>query len=178
MKTENENIKLEINSINNKKQNIKPKINSYLSEKVKNYNEFILSKNSKQKITENELKVYIIENKVLPHICKLCKMTPIWNKKPLDFVLDRINNNVNDNNIENLRFLCPNCFSQIKRKSSIFSDEMRQKNVKCVNCGKTMKFKTNIHKTAKCFTEICNYCKNQEKLINMLSKANNYPKEI
>ena len=47
-------------------------------------------------------------------------MDPIWNKKPLDFILDRKNNNILDNDIENIRFLCPNCYSQIKQKKTIF----------------------------------------------------------
>ena len=56
-------------------------INSFISEKVKEYNDFILSKDCNKKPSDEELKVYIITNKLLPHKCKTCNMDPVWNKK-------------------------------------------------------------------------------------------------
>ena len=100
-----------------------------------------------------------------------------WNKKPLDFLLDRRNNDILDNNLENLRFLCPNCFSQIKKNKTIRSS-IRSEGLFCSICNKRMKYKTNTHKTAKCFEEVCKTCRTQEKLKNMLLKANNNQKEI
>ena len=154
------------------------KINSFISEKVKEYNDFILSKECNKKPSDEELKVYIIENKLLPHECKVCKQKPVWNKKPLDFLLDRRNNDILDNNLENLRFLCPNCFSQIKKNKTIFRSSIRSEGLFCSVCNKRMKYKTISHKTAKCFEEVCKTCRTQEKLKNMLLKANNNQKEI
>lgn len=43
--------------------------------------------------------------------CELCGITS-WQEKPISFHLDHINGRHDDNRIENLRILCPNCHSQ------------------------------------------------------------------
>ena len=55
----------------------------------------------------------ILANKTIPHECALCKSGPSWNGQELALELDHINQINNDNRIENLRFLCPNCHSQV-----------------------------------------------------------------
>lgn len=57
------------------------------------------------------LRGYIIRHHILPYKCALCGVTE-WNGKTLSLELDHINGINNDNRIENLRFLCPNCHSQ------------------------------------------------------------------
>jgi len=37
----------------------------------------------------------------------------IWNNKPFKPILDHVNGNNSDNRVKNLRFLCPNCDSQL-----------------------------------------------------------------
>ena len=154
-------------------ENIKLEFNSFLSDKIKEYNDFVLSRECNKKPNDEILKVYIIENKILPHRCKICNIEPFWNKKALDFLLDRKNNNILDNSLENLRFLCPNCFSQIKKKKTIFKTSVKSEGIFCSNCKKRMKYKTNSYKGTKCFEEICKQCKTQESLKYMLNKANN-----
>ncbi len=41
-----------------------------------------------------------------------CTITDSWNGKPINLRLDHINGKNDDNRIENLRLLCPNCDSQ------------------------------------------------------------------
>lgn len=53
----------------------------------------------------------IIKDKLIPYRCSLCGITT-WNGKTLSLELDHINGINNDNRLENLRFLCPNCHSQ------------------------------------------------------------------
>ena len=45
-------------------------------------------------------------------VCESCTIGPNWNNNRLVLQLDHINGVHNDNRIENLRILCPNCHSQ------------------------------------------------------------------
>ena len=45
------------------------------------------------------------------HKCECCGITE-WNGKPAPLELDHINGNHHDNQLENLRILCPNCHAQ------------------------------------------------------------------
>lgn len=63
------------------------------------------------KHNRNNLRRYIIKNNILPYKCAICGITE-WNGKTLSLELDHINGINNDNRLENLRFLCPNCHSQ------------------------------------------------------------------
>lgn len=60
----------------------------------------------------HHLKKKILKNKLLANECQICKQPPEWNGKILVLQLDHINGINNDNRIENLRLLCPNCHSQ------------------------------------------------------------------
>lgn len=59
----------------------------------------------------NILRKYILQNRILPYKCEICGISE-WQNKKLSLELDHINGINNDNKIENLRFLCPNCHSQ------------------------------------------------------------------
>ena len=63
------------------------------------------------KHTRTVLRRNIIRNNLLPYKCAICGISK-WNNKTLSLELDRINGMNNDNRLENLRFLCPNCHSQ------------------------------------------------------------------
>lgn len=53
----------------------------------------------------------IIRDNLLPYKCAICGCKE-WQGKTLSLELDHINGINNDNRLENLRFLCPNCHSQ------------------------------------------------------------------
>lgn len=59
----------------------------------------------------NILRRRIIADKLIPYKCAICGITE-WQGKNLSLELDHINGINNDNRLENLRFLCPNCHSQ------------------------------------------------------------------
>lgn len=57
------------------------------------------------------LRAHIVRNNLIPYKCAICGLSK-WNDKTLSLELDHINGINNDNRLENLRFLCPNCHSQ------------------------------------------------------------------
>lgn len=74
---------------------------------LRRYDEEIFCKNSL--VSRSTLKRRIIENDLIEYVCKECGQDESWNGKKISLILDHINGVRNDNRIENLRFLCPNC---------------------------------------------------------------------
>lgn len=58
------------------------------------------------------LKKLLFENGILQNVCSICGQLPIHNGRDLVLQLDHINGIHNDNRINNLRILCPNCHTQ------------------------------------------------------------------
>lgn len=94
---------------------------------------FRINSNSDRK----DIKSNIIKNKLIDYSCRDCKLIDMYNGKPLTLHLEHINGINNDNRLENLCFLCPNCHSQTE-----------------TYCGKNRKY---IRKTriVNCNTSIC-----------------------
>lgn len=70
----------------------------------------ILIENSPYQNT-NSLKIRLYKEGVKQEKCEECGIVE-WNNKKIVFQLDHINGVNNDNRIENLKILCPNCHSQ------------------------------------------------------------------
>lgn len=51
------------------------------------------------------------------YLCAECGLSDSWNGRPIVLHLDHINGVHNDNRLDNLRFLCPNCHSQTETYS-------------------------------------------------------------
>lgn len=75
----------------------------------KKSNQDIFHKNSVY--DRKDLKRKIIKEGILEYKCSMCDISE-WMNKPLSLQLDHINGINNDNRLENLRFLCPNCHTQ------------------------------------------------------------------
>ena len=71
----------------------------------------VLLVSDRHKTARYHLKNRLLRVGVLKRECAICGITE-WQGKPLAFDLDHINGINNDNRLENLRILCPNCHSQ------------------------------------------------------------------
>ena len=78
---------------------------------VKRSPENIFIKNSTA--AQKTLRKYYSEGNYTPYICSICGQEPFWNGKDLTLILDHINGINNDDRLENLRWVCPNCNQQL-----------------------------------------------------------------
>ena len=72
-------------------------------------NTFILNSTADQKT----LRKYYMAGKYTPYKCSICGQEPIWQNQPMNLILDHINGHNKDDRLENLRWVCPNCNSQL-----------------------------------------------------------------
>lgn len=97
------------------------------------------------------LKKRIIESNLLDYKCESCGIENTWNNKPIVLQLEHKNGISNDNRIENLCFLCPNCHSQtntyagknLKSKKYFCEcgNEICKSSEKCIKCEKSKRRK-------------------------------------
>lgn len=76
----------------------------------------------------------LISENILKYQCILCGQLPEHNGMKLSLQLDHINGIRNDNRIENLRILCPNCHTQTPTYGRKNGRTYKQQSI-CTNCG-------------------------------------------
>lgn len=64
--------------------------------------------NNERPIGSNELKRRLLKERLLPRLCSSCGLKT-WLGKPIPLELDHRDGNNQNNKLENLRLLCPNC---------------------------------------------------------------------
>lgn len=90
----------------------------------------------------------VIKHGLIEYVCSECGQKDWHNGKPLSLQLDHINGINNDNRLENLRFLCPNCHTQT---STFGSKRRKKKQKKCSRCGKVIGLNTKTDFCRKCY---------------------------
>lgn len=98
------------------------------------------------------IKRYIINKKLINYQCSECNISDRYNNKLIVLHLDHINGIYNDNRIENLRFLCPNCHSQ----TDTYCGKNKGVERKYCKCGNTKNY----------YSKNCVPCNNKERLNN------------
>lgn len=83
----------------------------------------------------SSLKKKLFKHNLLKEECSKCFQGPLWNNEKLALQLDHINGIHNDNRLENLRILCPNCHSQ----TNTFSGKNNKKEHVCEICSSPTK---------------------------------------
>lgn len=138
--------------------------------------EDIFCENSK--VSQHALKRKIkLEKLIAFETCSICGIGDTWNNKPIVFILDHINGIRNHNTIENLRFICPNCNSQLETTGSrnknrigriYFPEPLFEtcekckekkkptKNILCIKCSriKSRKFNPSKEELSKLYKEM------------------------
>ena len=118
--------------------------NSNLGKKFKKEKiplEQLLIENSNH--SRGTLKKRLIEDNLIEYKCSECGLIDEWNDKPIVLQLEHKNGVYNDNRLENLCFLCPNCHSQTntfagkslkKRYQCLCGNEIRKESQACTAC--------------------------------------------
>lgn len=98
-----------------------------------NYTEVENYLNNSKSIKSSKLKEKLLKEKLLENKCSKCGISD-WLGNPLVLQLHHIDGNNQNNSLDNLQLLCPNCHSQTENYCG-----NSNKNVKkyyCSNCGK------------------------------------------
>jgi len=74
--------------------------------------------------SRHHIKQRIIKNNLIKYECSACGISNMWNNKELVLQLEHKNGINNDNRLENLTFLCPNCHTQ----TNTFAGRNRNRN--------------------------------------------------
>jgi hypothetical protein len=95
--------------------------------------------------SRSKLKQRLYEEGLKQPICELCGQGEIWEGKRMSLILDHINGKRDDNRIENLRIVCPNCAATLDthcgRSARIDRDPRN-----CLHCGESFQPKRRDHR--------------------------------
>jgi Zn finger protein HypA/HybF involved in hydrogenase expression len=122
--------------------------------------EDVMVENSKY--SRGHLKIRLLKDKILEEKCAKCESKPKWQGEKLVLILDHINGIHNDNRLENLRLLCPNCNSQTetfagrnKKYKEVKTKLIKVKQYRvCTKCPAAISQKSKSGLCRKCYFEI------------------------
>lgn len=90
------------------------------------------------------VKERLIKHKLIKYSCVFCGNDGNWMGKKISLILDHINGINNDNRLENLRFVCPNCGATLDTfcGKNVKNSKYKKENV-CA-CGNVISTKTKL----------------------------------
>lgn len=88
----------------------------------------------------------ILKHNLIEYICQSCNNEGYWNNEKLNLQLDHINGIREDQRLENLRWLCPNCHSQTE---TYCSKNSNKKKISDQDLKKALSETENIHQALK-----------------------------
>ena len=109
------------------------KLNQSSKEKTIQLDDILTEESS---YNRSRLKERLYESGIKKRNCELCGQGEEWMGKKMSLIIDHINGVWNDNRIENLRIVCPNCNATLP-----------------THCGKNTKSKTHKEDMRKIFTK-------------------------
>ena len=93
------------------------------------------------------LRRWYLKGEYSPYICAICGQEPLWQGNELTLILDHINGNNHNNELKNLRWVCPNCNQQLETTGykSMRTEHIQkfEKKYYCIDCGKEITYNSN-----------------------------------
>ena len=106
-------------------------------------------------VNQTTLRKYYLKGNYTPYKCSICDLEPFWQGKELTLILDHINGTNNDDRLENLRWVCPNCNIQLPTTNR--SKKTNNKKYYCIDCGKEVSHAS---------TQRCQECASKSRIIS------------
>ena len=132
-----------------------------ISEKLKR--EIVVNETHKKNTAKKHLhlKDKLYRDGLKKRQCEICGITD-WQGKEITFHLHHINGNHNDNRIENLQILCPNCHSQTDNFCHLNREQQYEPFI-CSQCGKELYHTNKSGMCSQCYNDFIVYQKMPEK---------------
>ncbi len=97
------------------------------------------------------LKKRLYDENILKKVCCLCGQCENWNGMRISLILDHINGVHNDNRLENLRIVCPNCNAGLDTFAGRNNKyEAKEKRVKKISTSENIKVNTELIDLCSC----------------------------